>query len=171
MKSRSCSANRRATRVAGWLAVAMAALIAGGASWAVVPAHCVSLEVPSPFVLPDGTVHPAGELRLCLDRNFNPVSGLHRIYIERSPAGRFLSRVSSPETPRDSRPAVLFFADGGRLRLIGYTVAANGKVFSYRLWSDRVASGPQVAEGSGPAGIGGEASQPAEVLLAARLDD
>jgi len=169
MKKRSCLAKRSALRVSSRLAAVLVCLTVGGAAWAVVPAHCIAIDVPAPFVLPDGTVYPAGELRLCLNRNFNPVSGLHRVYIEHMPVGFLMSRVSKAETPKDAGPSVLFYSDAGQLRLVGYTVASNGKVFSYRLWNSRAAPGVQVAGNSG--GNRGLVEDPASsVLLAARLD-
>ena len=169
MKSRRCLAKRSALRMSSWLAAVLVCLAAGGAAWAVVPAHCIAIDVPAPFVLPDGTVYPAGELRLCLNRNFNPVTGLHRVYIEHMPVGFLMSRVSNAETPKEAGPSVLFYSDGGHLRLVGYTIASNGKVFSYRLWNPRAAPGVEVAGNSGGNSELVEDSAPS-VLLAARLE-
>jgi hypothetical protein len=169
MKKRNDLAKRRVFRLAGRLVVAMATLIAGGAAWGVVPAHCVALDVPAPFVMPDDSVHPAGELRMCLSQNFNPVSGLHRVYIDGIPRGFLLSHIANAEIPKDVTPSALFYGESGRLRLVGYTVAANGKVFSYRLWNGRAASGAAMAANSG----GADEALPepeSRILLAARLE-
>ena len=169
MKNRNEQAKRSVFKAAGRLAAAMVTLIVGGAVWSVVPAHCVALDVPAPFVLPDGSVHAAGELRMCLSRNFNPVMGLHRVYIDGMPVGFLLSQIANAEIPKDTTPSALFYGASGRLRLVGYTVAANGKVFSYLLWNGRAASGVAAAPNSG-----GENEAPPEheshVLLAARLE-
>ncbi len=168
MKKRDETATRRLLKIVAWLAAGMATSIVGGAAWAVVPTHCIALDVPAPFVLPDDTVHPAGELRICLNQNFNPVSGLHRIYVGGMPRGFLLSRITNAEIPRDSTPSVLFYGMSGKLRLVGYTVAASGKVFSYLLWNGRAATGDMVAASSG-----NDAAQPepeVRVLLAARQE-
>jgi hypothetical protein len=169
MKNRNELAKRRVSKAVGRLAAVIATLIVGGAAWAVVPAHCIALDVPAPFVLPDGSIHPAGELRVCLSRNFNPVSGLHRIYIDGIPTGFLLSHIANAEIPKDATPSALFYGESGRLRLVGYTVAANGKVFSYLLWNGHAASGVAVAASSG--GADEALPQPdSRVLLAARLE-
>jgi hypothetical protein len=169
MKRNGGLVKRSALLVSGRLAAVLVCLAVGGAAWAVVPAHCIAIDVPAPFVLPDGTVYPAGELRLCLNRNFNPVTGLHRVYIEHMPVGFLMSRVTNAETPKEAAPSALFYAEGGRLRLVGYTVASNGKVFSYRLWNSRALPGVQIAGNSG--GSSGLVEDPASsVLLAARLE-
>jgi hypothetical protein len=162
-------AKRSALRVSSWLAAVLVCLTVGGAAWAVVPAHCIAIDVPAPFVLPDGAVYPAGELRLCLNRNFNPVSGLHRVYIDGIPRGFLLSRIANAEIPKDVTPSALFYGESGRLRLVGYTVAANGRVFSYLLWNGHAASGVAVAANSGGTDDGLPEPEP-RVLLAARLD-
>ncbi len=161
---------RRPMRVSLWLAGAVACVAVGGAAWAVVPTHCISVDVPAPFVLPDGAVFPAGELRLCLSQNFNPVSGLHRVYVAHAPVGLMMSRVSNAETPKESGPSVLFYADAGKLRLVGYTVPSNGKVFSYKLWTGKMTPGIQVAANAGDVSGGSSADPGVSVLLAARLE-
>ena len=162
MKNRVQEALRRAVQIGAPVTLAMAALITGADARAVVPTHCVSVDVPAPVTLPDGSIQPAGELRLCLTRNYNPVTGLHRIYVDRMPVMMLLSRASNAEAPGDSRPTVLFYGSlETGLRLVGYNVASNGKVFSYLLSSARLAQGVDVA--AGPSGS-------ESVLLAARLE-
>jgi hypothetical protein len=171
MKHRVYAALRRAVQLGALVALAMAALNMGADARAVVPSHCVSVDVPAPVTLPDGSIQPAGELRLCLTRNYNPVTGLHRIYVDHMPVTMLLSRASRAEAPKDSHPTVLFYGNLQRgLRLVGYTVAANGKVFSYLLWNARAAQGVDVA--AGPSGMGGASmmSDSESVLLAARLE-
>ncbi len=171
MKKRVQSALRRAVRIGAPAALAMAALIVGADARAVVPTHCVSVDVPAPVTLPDGSIQPAGELRLCLARNYNPVTGLHRIYVDRMPVMMLLSRASNAESPDDSQPTVLFYGNLQKgLRLVGYNVAANGKVFSYLLSHAPAAQGVDVA--AGPTGLVGASpmSGSESVLLAARLE-
>ena len=54
--------------------------------------RCVVADVPAPVVLPDGSVHPAGPLRLCLERNLNPVAELHQISVGGGPQGLFVGQ-------------------------------------------------------------------------------
>ncbi len=141
MKARRRRAPRREMR--HWIrpAAVLLCLIVGAVARAETPAGCVSLDVPAPFILPDGTVHAAAPLRLCLDDELNPVTGLHRIYVRGQPAGYALSRVSTPEAPVNSGPYAVFRADRGRLRLAGYAVAYDGRTYLYRLREPRVAPG------------------------------
>jgi hypothetical protein len=171
MKNRVLEALRRTVQIGAPVTLAMAVLIIGADARAVVPTHCVSVDLPAPVTLPDGSIQPAGELRLCLTRNYNPVTGLHRIYIDRMPVMMLLSRASNAEAPDDSRPTVLFHGSlETGLRLVGYNVASNGKVFSYLLWNARAAQGVDVA--AGPSGMDGASmtSGSESVLLAARLE-
>ena len=169
MEGKDGSAKRRALGVSIWSVAVVACLTLGGAARADAPARCVSLDVPSPFILPDGTVHPAGGMRLCLDRNLNPVTGIHRVYVEGAPAGYFMSRASKPEAPRNADPLVLFYADAGRLRLVGYTVTFDGKMFSYRLQNSRVTQGPALALSQGGTSGGLATVLASGIVLTARL--
>jgi hypothetical protein len=123
------------------------------------------------MILPDGSIHPAGELRLCLSRNYNPVSGLHKVYVDRMPVAFLLSRASLAEVPKNSRPSVLFYGSlETSLRLAGYTVESNGRVFSYLLGSAPERRETEVA--AVPGGTGGDPGMEENgiVLLAARLE-
>ena len=48
---------------------------------------CSTAEVEEPFQLPDGSLHDAGTLTICLDRESSPVSFLHHAYVDRVPVG------------------------------------------------------------------------------------
>lgn len=77
----------------------------------VVPAEptgtCLSARVPGRIVLPDGSVHPPGDLALCLERHLNPVTEMDRIEVEGMARGLFSGRRSRPEEPI-TRPALVF---------------------------------------------------------------
>jgi len=56
------------------------------------PRTCVRADIAEPFLLPDGSIHPAGALSICLDRAYSPVAGLHSIAAADGARGTFLSR-------------------------------------------------------------------------------
>ncbi len=70
--------------------------------------RCVSAELPWHFVLPDGTRHAPGELRLCLDRAYTPSTGLHRLYVDGDPTGILMSRSRTSEGGDGDQPFLLF---------------------------------------------------------------
>ncbi len=171
MKHRVHAALRRAVQIGAPVALAVASMVVGADARAVVPTHCVSVDVPAPVTLPDGSIQPAGELRLCLTRNYNPVAGLHRIYVDRRPVILLRSRASYAEIPDDSPPTVLFYGNLREgLRLVGYNVATNGKVFSYLLLNASAVEGVDVAAGPSRTDGASAMSGSDSVLLAARLE-
>ena len=96
------------------------------------PRTCVRATVDEPFVLPDGSRHPAGLLRICLDRDYSPVSGLHTIVSEDHTPGWFLSRRIRVEGEDAASPRMAFVRDSsGALRLRGYTLARGIRVEAY----------------------------------------
>jgi hypothetical protein len=81
---------------------------------------CASAEVGEPFLLPDGSEHPAGRLTLCLGSEFTPVTSLYRTFVDRMPVGSFASR--RVETDRSEGRFMMFDRNAeGTLRLAGYT--------------------------------------------------
>jgi len=171
MNTRVHEALRRALRIGAPVALAMALGAGGGDALAGAPAHCVSVDVPAPVILPDGSIHPAGELMLCLTQNYNPVTGLHKVYVNRRPVTMLRSRAARAEMPKKSPPTVLFHGSlASGLRLVGYTVPANGKVFSYLIWNDRAAHRDEVASGSSDIGDGATMGESESFLLAARVE-
>ncbi len=170
MEARARVARRKASRTSTWPIAVAAFLSLGGAAWAVVPTRCVSLDVPAPFVLPDGTAHAASPMKLCLDQNLNPVTGLHRVYVDGMPAGFLTSRVSNPEAPASAEPLVLFQNDAGRLRLVGYTVAFDGRIFSYRLRNSRAGHGTRWVTAQDDGSCGPPSDGTTDTLLVARSE-
>ncbi len=85
---------------------------------------CVSGYVPVPFVLPDGSTHPAGELSLCSDRRLSPVQSLHRLAFAGSTVGLFAAQEVEAESDA-VRPYLTFHrAPNGDWILIGITLPA-----------------------------------------------
>ena len=98
------------------------------------PRTCVRADIEEPFVLPDGSRHPAGLLRICLDRDYSPVAGLHSIVASDQRTGTFLSRRVRPEGARQASPQLAFVRNpAGALVLRGYTLERGGKVDAYWL--------------------------------------
>ena len=115
------------------------------------PRACVRADIGEGFVLPDGSAHPAGRLRICLERDYSPVAGLHTIAADGHANGRFLSRRVKPEVGNAEAPQLAFVRDAsGVLVLRGYTLARNGEVEAYWLERPRdrrtVPAGVQMAQ-------------------------
>jgi hypothetical protein len=89
--------------------------------------RCVSADVDSPIVLPDGSRHPAGSLKICMSRAHSPVASIHETRVNGSKIGMYPSRTFLNEesgSRYDSRdPYVVFRRDSsGDLVLQGYAV-------------------------------------------------
>jgi hypothetical protein len=94
--------------------------------------RCISADVPSPIVLPDGSAHPAGSLRLCVGGEFTPETRFHEAQIDGRSIGLFigLTRMSEGGEPGD--PVVLFERNAdGNLLLTGYAVPEDGRTRAY----------------------------------------
>jgi hypothetical protein len=103
------------------------------ASWAQDRGACVAADVPEAFILPDGSLHPAGRLTLCTVQAFTPVVGLHRVLAEGGSASLVMSRRGRPEANAE-RPEILFRRlPDGSLELIGYVLTNGRKSWSYAL--------------------------------------
>jgi hypothetical protein len=105
---------------------------------------CVRAELPWPVVLPDGSRHPAGRLRICHGGAFTPVSAVHRTYVGGTYVGTFLSRRVESEGPvaaADREPFMLFRRDEHmRWRLQGYSLPEGDGRVGFRMidpWTRR----------------------------------
>jgi hypothetical protein len=85
------------------------------------PRACVRADIAETFVLPDGSQHPAGPLRICLDRDYSPVAGLHTIAADGRTSGMFLSRRVKPEVDSPHAPQVAFVRDASGVLCFGAT--------------------------------------------------
>lgn len=117
------------------LIAAFAAMIpATGPALAASSGGCVTVQIDSPFRLPDGLLHPAGELTLCDTRSFSPVTQLHVLLVNGSTVGVFQSRRRGAEIGPVDSPEVVFERDSqGTLALVGYIVPAAGRSVAFRL--------------------------------------
>lgn len=104
---------------------------------------CLRAEIPSPVLFPDGSVHPAGTLSLCV-ADYSPVAAYHRVAVDGMPQGLMFSQRRVAEQPEGSQPVLLFRkTDAGELRLLGYVWPAGKQSFAYLLqdepWDARAA--------------------------------
>ncbi len=96
--------------------------------------NCLTVAVPGPLELPDGTVHPAASLTLCMSRAFSPVARLHEVALDGITVGLLLSRLGVSEAPGSGEPMVTFRRDReGLLHLIGYAWPSGSRSQTYLL--------------------------------------
>ena len=115
---------REARRPARWAApVVLGAVVvlAPSLAWSEDRGQCARIEAPWPMVLPDGSTHEAGSLKLCLQQMWTPASGLHEIRVNGRSIGLFMSRVGTSEEPVEGVPVVVFQRNGtDEHYLVGY---------------------------------------------------
>ncbi len=93
---------------------------ASGLGWAG-QGRCVTADIPGEFVLPNGSVHEAGALKLCLERTHSPVAAHHRLYVEGHAVQMVQSRIGRSESPSGDEQFALFYRNAlNQLELIGY---------------------------------------------------
>ena len=127
---------RRPQRTSIILAVALTMSLGSAVSESVAQGRgeCVTSEVPEPFTLPDGTMHPAGRLTLCGVLALNPVTGVHRVWLDGTGASIVLTRRTRAEAGPNSEPAFLFRrVQGAPLDLVGFVVSDGRQTWTYTL--------------------------------------
>lgn len=93
-----------------------------GAAPALASGTCTTAAIEEPFRLPDGSLHEAGNLTLCLEGSYSPVASMHEVRVDGMAIGRFLSRRDFAEGPLadGARPFMMFQRlNGGELTLLG----------------------------------------------------
>jgi hypothetical protein len=112
----------------------LAALALPGMTPAQETGRCYKADVPAPMILPDGSEHGPGRLKLCLIGK-GPVDGLHKTYVDGIPIGEFRSRRGTSEGRGEAVEAFFVFLRGvdGRLLLEGYAVASGEKLRTYHM--------------------------------------
>jgi hypothetical protein len=109
---------RRSTQLSILILTAALLAVAPGAAHA--ESRCLTAEVPMPVVLPDGSVHDSGAVRLCVTGRLNPVADFHKIQFEGRAIGEYAGRKIDSEAPL-GRPYMIFHRSAnGELILIGY---------------------------------------------------
>ena len=104
--------------------------------------YCASAWIAEPFILPDGSVHSPGNLKICTAAPMSPVSQLQRTYVDGMPIGAFVSRRQTGElNVTDKDPAIFVFQRDleSRLRLERYAVWDGSKALAF----DMTASAPK----------------------------
>ncbi len=137
-------------RLAATLGVLAALFILGGSP--VAAGDCWVLTVDEPVVLPDGSVGAGPALSLCLDRDYNPVAGLHTVRVGRGSPAMFVSRMGTSEAVVRRPAFALFYRDRlGRLVLQGYAVpeGRNFRTFVLATRPSAVEEMRRVVAGSG----------------------
>ena len=132
--------NPRRTRWTLTVALGVVVVLAPSLAWSQDRGQCALIEAPWPMVLPDGSVHEAGSLKLCLQQMWTPASGLHEIRVNGASIGLFMSSVGTSEEPVESVPVVVFQRNGtDEHYLVGYA------------WPDGEAMRTYILRGSGKA--------------------
>lgn len=161
---------RNPNRIAAALIVGVA-ILGPAAARAQSTGDCLRVGVPSPIVLPDGSVHPAGTLVLCMSRAYSPVASLHRTYVDGRHMGLLLSRRGRSEGPAEKHPQVLFRrTHEGALELLGYAWP-DGKNMNTYLMSQEPREGRSTLAAEAPSSPPPpEESRGPVIVLAARAE-
>ena len=95
---------------------------------------CTSALVDEVFTLPDGSVHPAGRLTLCLGSESSPVFALQRTFVDGRPVGMFTSRREIVEHAGEEEHYLIFHRRPGRpMQLTGYGQPSSGRTEMFLL--------------------------------------
>ena len=116
----------------------VALTLVGGVAAAGELGRCYTATLPSGVVLPDGSTHAPGSLKICLSREYSPVTGLHATYVDGRPIGLFQARARGAEAPADSEdPFFLFLRNAnGELVLQGYAVPDGERLCAFNMAPD-----------------------------------
>jgi hypothetical protein len=133
MKSKAQQRALRALQALAIGAVVAAAALAANPAQAQRLGQCVRVELNAPVMLPDGSIHETGLLRLCLDRKMNPAAGIHEIELD-GVAQLALSRIDRAEADVAAGAVVVFERNrAGELRLIGYAVPDGDRLVTFTI--------------------------------------
>jgi len=162
-------------RLAGIGIAAAVAMVALGAGAALAGGgRCVSLQLADPLLLPDGSVHPSGHLKLCRKIDFSPVTTLHETFVNGRAIGLLRSRRVTNESGGSGPPVVRFVRDeSGRLALTGYAVQYDQEGVAFRFDAVKPAHRRTLTAGrqpADPAESGEDAPLITVVLAATALD-
>jgi hypothetical protein len=86
--------------------------------------RCITADVDSPVVMPDGSRHPAGSVKICMSRAHSPVTSFHVTRVNGSQIGLYPSRTFLNEEIDAGNDAYMVFRRNasGELVLQGYAV-------------------------------------------------
>jgi hypothetical protein len=128
--------------------IALTIVLLSAPAFASSGSNCTTASIPEPFMLPDGTEHGAGTLKLCVERRHSPVSHMHETYVDGMAVGLHIGRTNSSEGPATAGSYVMFGrGTDGRLRLLGYARPGidHMQVFSLRR-AIYITADPQLAD-------------------------
>jgi hypothetical protein len=92
--------------------------------------RCATVRVPRQVVLPDGSVHEPGDLRLCM-KSHGPNSGTYEIAVNGRAIGQWPSRIGSSDSSDLKHSLAVFEWVDDRLALVGYARPAGDKMRTY----------------------------------------
>ena len=101
----------KVTKIKGLILMGALMLTATGA---IAGGRCYTAEVPQTMVLPNGSTHAPGLLRICPDQAISPVSILHRTDVGGRPMGMFLSVPRNVEMSVEEGKAQFVFMRNAR---------------------------------------------------------
>jgi len=120
-------------RVLGGIAVAAVLVLFIGPA-AASARVCATAQIEESFVLPDGSLHEPGALKLCRGTDYNPATTLHSSYVNNMAVGMLLGRSGASEASGPDQPFLMFVRDDvGQLRLSGYALPSQDGMETYRL--------------------------------------
>ena len=128
--------------------------------------RCYTAEVPGTMVLPDGSKHAPGVLRICTDQDFSPVSKLHRTDVNGRPVGMFLSVSRAVESSVEEGAAQFVFKRNSSddLDLVGYSVTTCNETTFFEILRTR-----KVREAAYASNLNASEGDDMVVLVAARV--
>ena len=95
---------------------------------------CTTATIQEPFVLPDGSEHDAGSLKICHLQKHYPSSTLLVSYVDGQNVGVLLGIAGHNEAGSRSAPFMMFARDpDGRLRLYGYGLQEGSGMATFTL--------------------------------------
>ena len=99
---------------------------------------CATAQIDESFVLPDGSAHEPGALKLCRGTDYNPATTLHSSFVNNMAVGMLFGRSSASESAGNEQPFLVFVRnDLGQLRLFGYALPGEDGMETFRLEKPR----------------------------------
>jgi hypothetical protein len=97
--------------------------------------RCYSADVPASIILPDGSSHAPGSLRICLTSKESPVRGRHGSSVDGRAIGAYQSELGKSEAGALPGAAYFVFQRNERsdLVLLGYAAYLGNEWHTYRL--------------------------------------
>jgi hypothetical protein len=132
---------KRVFRGAAFLGFGFAALLFAAPA-AAGSGDCVKAYIDEPIILPDGSLHPPGVLKICV-RQHSPSAGMHKTSVDGRAIGEFQSLYRPTRRPsEDPRPVLVFEREPERgLALLGYTIPGRERTAVYWLEDARKKAG------------------------------